>query len=120
MPQCRFGKNIFLPQLNRAVIQCQGRKQDETEFTYSYDELSTVDVDDSVNEDEPVEEPRTSSNYFMEAISLVAEGNRCVTHVWLESKSAEIHFRSRLHPYFEHLRRLIIPVSLRLISCNMT
>ena len=61
-------------------FKLEGRKsQDENEFAYSYDELSTIDVDDSADFNEPVVVPRPTSNYFLDAIALVAEGNRCIS-----------------------------------------
>ena len=63
----------------RNSVQLNGRLQDNNPVEYSYDELSTNDADDDsdYDADEPMAEPGYVSNYFNDAISLVAKGNRC-------------------------------------------
>ncbi len=63
----------------RIDIGCCGRKESafsQDEYAYSYNELSTDDVDDSVSEDNPSQPQGTSAPYYVEASALVASGNR--------------------------------------------
>ena len=63
----------------RVSVGCYGRKEStfsKDEYAYSYDELSTDDVDDSASEDNPSQPQGTPAPYYMEASALVASGNR--------------------------------------------
>jgi hypothetical protein len=102
-PHFKYRNTFGLPGWHGATIQCRGRKEDDK--AYSTDDLSTFDVDDSVNDDEPsgTVEPGTSSTYFMEAISLVAEGNwwtrlclfgRDMPLTWISSQSTSSILRT--------------------------
>ena len=77
--QTRTAVSLTSSPIKRASICCYGRKESafsKDEYAYSYDELSTDDVDDSVSEDNPSQPQGTSAPYYVEASALVASGNR--------------------------------------------
>ena len=70
---------FFNSPIKKVSVGCYGRKESafsKDQYAYSYDELSTDDVDDSASEDNPSMPQGTPAPYYMEASALVASGNR--------------------------------------------